>query len=371
MPYSKRKSATSIRNILSMTFLLGMLKKSRGARYAPIRDPENIYTLPAEDTDHEGTWLQWPHDYGWDRNHVARYESSWVELTKALHTGEKVHIIVYNNHEKSRVSNLLKNKGVTMSNIDFYISPTDDVWVRDNGPIFAFDLDGNMVIEDWSFNGWGNKADWYNDDYIPGFIAWEMYQDSKYIRMVNEGGSIEVDGRGTLMAKRSSILNRNRNRRWTQNNVEEYFRRYLGVTNFIWLDGVKNGDITDDHIDGSARFANGDTIVTMEEEDLVTPSEYGVLSNARDVNGRKYNIVTLPVTRNKVQGIDDYGIYINYYVGNDVVIVPSYNDPNDAVAARVLKKLYPSRTMVLIDFRELYADGGLVHCVTMQQPKAL
>jgi agmatine deiminase len=119
-----------------------------------IDDPDNIYVWPAEDAPHEATWLQWPHDYGWDPNHVKRYEPSWVELVKALHEGEKVQIIVYDRAQKRRVKNLLRTNGVDMGQVGLFNYPTDDVWIRDNGPIFAFDKQGNMVIEDWKFNGW-------------------------------------------------------------------------------------------------------------------------------------------------------------------------------------------------------------------------
>ena len=170
------------------------------------------------------------------------------------------------------------------------------------------------------------------------------------------------------MAKRSSILNNNRNPGASQAEVESYFRRYLGVTNFVWLDGTPGLEITDDHIDGTARFANGDTIVTFYRDDFIDPSEYDILEAATDADGNTYNIVHLPITRNKVPGIGDYGIYINYYVGNDVVILPAFDDPNDLEAKRTLKGLYPGKKVVLIDFTELYKDGGLVHCVTMQQP---
>jgi agmatine deiminase len=189
--------------------------------------------------------------------------------------------------------------------------------------------------------------------------------------MVNEGGSIEVDGRGTLMAKRSSILNNNRNRGATQHEVEQYFRRFLGVTNFIWLDGTPGLEITDDHIDGTARFANGDTIVTHRRKDFIEPTEYDVLVDATDANGQRYKIVHLPITVNKVPQAREYGIYINYYAGNNVVVLPKFNDPSDDVAAEVMRQVYPNKDVVQIDFTELYVDGGLVHCVTMQQPVAM
>ena len=312
---------------------------------------------------------QWPHDYGWDPRHVDRYEESWVQLTEALHSGEVVNIIAYNRREKKRVRSLLQDRGLDMSQINLYRYPTDDVWIRDNGPMFVFNDSGDLVVEDWGFNGWGGDADWWFDDYIPKDVGYELDLDVKVVSMVNEGGSIEVDGRGTLMAKRSSILNRNRNPGLKQIEAEDYFRRYFGVTNFIWLDGTPGLDITDDHIDGTARFANKDTIVTHEPGDMHEPSEYDVLINAKDANGKPYKIVTLPLTRNVVPGTGGFkGLYINYYVSNDVVIVPAYNDPNDSVAKDVLQGLYPGKAMVLIDFTELYVDGGVVHCVTKEQP---
>jgi agmatine deiminase len=186
-----------------------------------IRDPDNVYTMPAEEEPHEGTWLQWPHDYGWDNRHVARLEESWIQITQALHTGERVHIIVYDLEEKERVKSVLESRGVEMSQLDFYAWPTDDVWVRDNGPIFVFDQDRRLCIENWKFNGWGNKTDSWFDDYIPIRVGNALNLSVAYVPMVNEGGSIEVDGRGTLMAKRSSILNKNRNAGWTHSIAQD------------------------------------------------------------------------------------------------------------------------------------------------------
>jgi agmatine deiminase len=341
-----------------------------------IRDPTASFTMPHEEHVHEGTWLQWPHDYGWDPDHVSRYEDSWVRMAVALHTGEMVHIIVYDDAERTRVERLLRDDHqLDMRHVDFYVWPTDDVWARDNGPIFVFDNrhddndNGALCIANFVFNGWGGKADYYYNNYIPLKIGHALQLPVIDIPMVHEGGSVEVDGRGTLMAKRSSILNANRNAGWTQIDAERYFRHYLGVTNFIWLDGKKGGsDITDDHIDGTARFANGDTIVTYYEQDFVNPTEYNILRKAVDVNGQPYQMVHLPVTTKKIQPVGDYGIYINFYVGNDVVLIPSYDDPNDVVAADQLQRLYPARQIVSIPSTEVFCDGGMMHCVTQQQP---
>ena len=170
------------------------------------------------------------------------------------------------------------------------------------------------------------------------------------------------------MAKRSSILNENRNPGWKQPDVERYFRKYLGVVNFIWLDGQKGGDVTDDHVDGTARFANGDTIVTLYRQDHTNPHEYNILASAKDANGQTYKLVHLPLTTRKINKVKDYGIYINYYMGNGVVLMPTYNDPNDARAKQILADLYPQREVIGIHAVELYKDGGILHCVTQQQP---
>jgi agmatine deiminase len=271
--------------------------------------------------------------------------------------------------EMRRVRNLLKNRGLDMDQIDFWDYPTDDVWVRDNGPIFVYDGQDNLVVEDWKFNGWGNKADWWYDDYIPIDVARDLNLPRVDVKMTNEGGSVELDGKGTLMAKKSSIINPNRNPGWTQTQVEQYFRTYLGVTKFIWLEGMPGSDITDDHIDGTARFASNNKIVTTRREDFVNASEYDVLVGASNAQGQPYELVHLPITKKLIGGYE--GIYVNYYVGNEVVIVPTYNDVNDAEALRVLATVYPTRRIVGINMEELYKDGGAAHCVTQQQPVAI
>ncbi len=329
--------------------------------------PNTIYTMPGEEEMHEGTWLQWPHNYTYGPGQSEKHDASWVLMTKALHTGENVHIVVYNASEKNRVENLLVSNGVNMAKVDFYIWQTDDYWVRDNGPIFVYDEDNNLVVQNWGFNGWGNKAPFSKCNDIPNKVGNALGMEVVSIDMINEGGSIELDGNGTLMAKRSSILNSNRNPGMTQTDAEAYFRTYLGVENFVWLDGVRGQDITDDHIDGTARFAHGNTIVTHAPFDS-DPEEYNILQNAKNANGEAYRIVHLPLTRFPHPEANEYGIYINYYVGNEVVLVPNFDDPNDAEANSILQELYPNRTVVGIPAIEMGLEGGGVHCVTQQQP---
>ena len=330
------------------------------------------YIMPPEEALHEGTWLQWPHNYGYDYKHIQRYEATWVQMTRELSHGENVHIIAYDEEEERRITVLLENDAqVNMDRISFLIAKTDDVWIRDNGPIFVRDLQepSQLAVQNWLFDGWGEKADYHFCNEIPKQVGAHLNLPVIDINMVNEGGSIELDGKGTLMAKKSSILNNNRNPGWSQDDAEAYFRYYLGVTNFIWLDGVKGQDVTDDHIDGTARFVkNGTTIVTFHPFDSTSRKEHDILKNAKDVNGKNYKIVYLPLTSKKLRWLGDWGTYINFYVANEVVLVPKYGDKNDRAAQEILEKLFPERRVVGVDALELAIDGGMIHCVTQQQP---
>ena len=345
------------------------------------------YTMPAEDLPHEGTWLQWPHQYEYGITYRNRLDATWVAMTAALVGGEHVHIIAYNAAEQTRITNLLTAAGVPLTHVDFKLFPTNDVWVRDNGPIFVRDTTGNIVIEDWGFNGWGGKFNSNLCNPIPSSIgnAIGMTVVNLNTTMTCEGGAVEHDGHGVFMATRSSILSQSpantvRNPGMTQAQAEAIFTQYLGVTKFIWLNGVTgNGDITDMHIDGFVKFLNNDTIVTMNNADLtywgVSAADRTTLSNATNIDNVPYTFVTLPLTAADVvttygNNLGYKGSYINYYVANTVVLVPNYNDTNDAVANNIIQGLFPDKTVVGIDVRNLYENGGMVHCVTQQQPCA-
>tara|TARA_R110001583_G_scaffold10417_1_gene47817 strand:+ start:964 stop:2106 length:1143 start_codon:yes stop_codon:yes gene_type:complete len=349
---------------------------------------EAQYSFPEESEEHEGTWLQWPHQYQYGITYRNSLDPTWVAMTHALVTSENVHIVAYNEKEKNRIIELLKLDKVSLEKIDFKIYKTDDVWVRDNGPIYTRDQNGNLVIQDWGFNGWGEKIDelsgqsieFENCNTIPSKIASSQGVNLVDITstMINEGGSVEIDDHGTLMGCKSSILNKNRNPGMTQKEAEEIFTKYYGVTNFIWLNGQAGLEITDQHIDGFARFGNSTTIVTMNENDLlnfdVQESDIDKLYSAKNKDGMPYTFIKVPLTQNNVlttngTNLEYKGSYVNYYIANSKVLVPNYNDPNDAIANSIIQTLYPKRTVVGIDVRNLYQNGGMVHCVTQQQPK--
>jgi agmatine deiminase len=339
-----------------------------------------LYTMPEESEPHEGTWLQWPHQYQYGATYRNQLDATWVAMTKELVTSEKVHLVAYDETEKNRIVTLLNAASVPLTNIDFKIYPTDDVWVRDNGPIYARDKNGQIVIQDWGFNGWGKKAAFENCNKIPAKAATDQNTAAIDLNtvLVNEGGSVEIDGAGTFMACKSSILNSNRNPNVTQAQAEAIFTKYLGVTNFVWLDGKAGLEITDMHIDGFARFGNATTIVTMSQNDLldwqVPQSDIDKLYAAKNKSGKAYTFLKIPLSANNVvtaygKKLGYKGSYINYYISNTKVLVPNYNDPNDPIANQMIQQLYPTRKVVGIDVRNLYANGGMVHCVTQQQPK--
>ena len=338
--------------------------------------------LPDESAPHEGTWLQWPHHYQYGRSYRDQIEPTWIQMTAALVASERVHVIAYDRREQMRIERLLRRAAIPLEQVDFLIRRTNDTWVRDNGPIFTFDQSGGLQATDWGFNGWGLDAPYRWDDVVPVAVAAALEIPRVDLsEVVLEGGAIEVDGRGTLIATRSSILEPDRNPQLTEEEVETVIAEAFGIRNFIWLDGGPGGqeDITDTHIDGLARFADPKTIVTMNAADLVyyglTPQDTRRLLTARDADGKRYRIVQLPLTANDV--ITDYGFdlgfkgsYVNFYTANSVVLVPTYQDPNDSIALDILQSVYPDRQVIGIDVRNLYRYGGMIHCVTLKQPLA-
>ncbi len=336
---------------------------------------EEVYYFPHEGDEHEGTWLQWPHDKTYEGS-IEAYDPIWIEMTRGLVKGENVHLIVYDEVEKKRVTKILQEENIDMSKVDFFVFPTDDVWVRDNGPIFVYDSDGNVLIENWEFNGWGNKAPYKKDNLVPTKISEALDMPKIDIDMIMEGGALELDGNGTCISTLSCVNNDNRTAEFSLDEIEAYLSKYYGVTNFIWLEGVAGMDITDNHIDGMIKFTDEKTIVADSEfdldiDDLPEDDDAYRLLTATNINGEPYDFIFLPQTKDVVIDVEGEwikGAYLNFYVGNKVVLVPNYEDENDAVANQILQDLYPDREVIGIDVRNLYADGGMIHCVTQQQP---
>ncbi|WP_422388912.1 agmatine deiminase family protein [Helicovermis profundi] len=334
------------------------------------------YRLPDEAGEHEGTWLQWPHNNTYGKGYKEELTPIWLEMTKKLSVGEKVHIVTYDEKEEKYVKELLTN--VNMDKIDFNIFQTDDVWARDNGPIFVYDTNNELKIMDWGFNGWGEKVPYNKDRLLRRHVGEKLGIEVIDLNdVVIEGGAIELDGNGSLLLTRSAVVNPNRNPLLSEKEIEMYLEENYGVSNFIWLDGVKGMEITDFHIDGFAKFYNKSTLITLSKGDLlewgVSKNDIEVLFNAKNKDGIKYKYIYLPLTKKNVilkngKKLGYKGSYANFYIGNKVILVPNYNDPNDETANEIISSLYPNHKVVGIDVRELYKYGGMIHCVTQQQP---
>jgi agmatine deiminase len=349
------------------------------------------YTMPAEWEPHEGTWLQWPRDKV-EPGYQMKQEHTWLKMVAALCQHETVHVITCDERQRDHVAYQLDYFGIDHSGIEHQIIPVDDVWARDNGPIFVKDDHGDLVITDWTFNGWGKRFDHELDNKVPAAIGDRLGIPVVEPPMVLEGGAVEVNGQGTFMATRSSIMDTHRNPGRSQTEIEAILSKYLGVRHFIWLEGAgrgeceKWGDTTDSHIDIAARFTNDSTILYNWTECQSDPRypmfarHLEELKAATTESGQSPTLVPLPVPKDGVYQVAKDSIwresrytdaaYSNYLVANGVVLVPVFGNVNDDRAKQIIGEQFPDREIVAIDAVSLTEDGGAIHCVTQQQPVA-
>lgn len=344
--------------------------------------------MPAEWETHEGTWLQWPYDKRL-RGYQLELERIWLSMVEILHHNENVHIVVCDEYHKQHVERQLDYYRIGPGNIDFTIIPTDDVWVRDSGPIFVKDEAGNLAITDWQFNGWGGRYEFGLDNKVPSIVGERNAIPVMKPPLVLEGGAVEVNGSGSFLATKTSIMNTNRNPDKGKEEIEEILGEYLGVSNFIWLSGTTksesdfSGDVTDTHIDGSARFTNESTIIYNWTNDTSDPRyqickiQFDELQNATTETGKPLSLVPIPLPESgvyrtvKVDTIASarvVGTYCNYYVANKVILVPVYGNINDERAKSIIAEQYPGRDVLGINVLGLVDYGGAIHCITQQQP---
>ena len=219
------------------------------------------FRMPAEWEPHEGTWLIWPHNDTHEGTQL-RLENVWIEMTSVLHQNETVHIVATDEARCEHIQNQLNYYRLDESKIEIHIIPNDDVWVRDCGPIFVVSEDNESAVTTWNFNGWGERYPFKKDRLVPAEVADALALPRFSAPITLEGGGVEVNGKGTFLATRSSIINPNRNPNVTKETVEMAIKDYLGVKHFIWLSGAPRefcdavGSDTDMHIDGYARFTN-------------------------------------------------------------------------------------------------------------------
>jgi len=341
--------------------------------------------MPAEWERHEGTWLQWPHDDTHEGQQM-RLEHLWLAMTQALHEHETVHIVVPDEQRQEHVHEEMAYYGFDRGNIDIRILPTNDVWARDSGPIFLVNDRGELAATDWNFNGWGERYPYDLDRKVPAGIANLLSVCLFTAPITLEGGGVEVNGRGTLLATLSSIVNPNRNPGKPREEIERVLRQYLSIKHFIWLTGAIGVGDTDLHVDGAARFVDESTVLYSWTDDESHPrypyfkQHLHELEMAVTESGKSLTLVPVPVTEARVYAtigastvapfrlVPSLGLYANYYVANNVVLVPVYGDANDARAKAVIAEHFPERRIVGILAHMMAELGGMIHCVTQQQP---
>ncbi len=335
---------------------------------------------PAEWEPHRATWLAWPHNPATWPGRIDRVFPPYVEMVRALHVHEEVCISVCGEAMEADARRLLAAGGVDVDRgVVFFHVPTDDTWVRDHGPIFLTRTQSGRrekAIADFGFNSWGEKyGPWERDDAVPARLSALLGLRRFDTGIVLEGGSIDGNGRGTVLTTESCLLNPNRGAGRTREAMEDVLATFLGATHVLWLgDGIA-GDDTDGHIDDLARFVDAGTVVTVVESDPSDANHAPLAENLRrlrglrDQDGKPLALATLPMPPPLlVDGQRCPASYANFYLANGVALVPVFGAPSDGRALAVLRELLPGREIVGIPCADLVYGLGAVHCMTQQEP---
>jgi len=335
--------------------------------------------LPAEWEAQDGVLLAWPHETSDWHPVLNLVEPVFIEIIRHISRFEQVLVVVPDIEEIRRK---LVAAEVAIDRVSLFAIPSNDTWSRDFGPITVY-RNGCPLLLDFGFNGWGLKFAADQDNRITARLQ-EASAFGAVPRqipgLILEGGSIESDGTGTLLTTAECLLGPNRNPHLDRAGIEAELRRWLGAQRILWLEnGYLAGDDTDSHIDTLARLCPNDTIVYVTCDDE-QDEHYSALKNMeaelrafRTRDGRPYRLLPLPWPSAKY---DDAGerlpaTYANYLVINDAVLVPVYNDPQDAAALAVIGQAFPERAIIGIDCSPLILQHGSLHCVTMQLPRGV
>lgn len=351
------------------------------------------FIMPGEFETHEGCWLAWPFKASNHRQNGFHVQKAFVNIAQAIAQFEPVTVCTNCVHFV-HVSQLFEH----VHNVRVVELSTNDIWLRDSGPCFVKNRNtGEIRGVQWRFNNWG-KEGFYDDDRL---VAWKITNMERkrryYCDMVLEGGSIAVDGEGTLITTEECLLNKNRNPNLTKEQIEENLKTYLGIQKVVWLGrGVYNDADTDGHVDNLCCFVRPSVVALLWTDDEKDPQyersmdAYNRLTNATDAKGRKFEIhkihqpAPMYYTQEELQDLHfDFqekferhienrmpASYVNFYIANGGIVAPGFNDPiYDDAAKKKLEELFPGRKVVLVPSKEVLKGGGNIHCITQQQPK--
>lgn len=346
------------------------------------------FHMPAEWEPHQAMWLSWPHDYKhwacWlsDKDSPTKYDKvldAYCQTIHVMQESETVCLLVNNEAMEKDVRARMQKLNLRTDNLKIFHIKTNVPWTRDHGPIFITrDHKGKheIAITDWIFNAWGGKyPPWEDDDAVPTNIGKALNIPVFNPGIVLEGGSIDVNGKDTLLTTTSCLLNKNRNPNLTKEQIEQYLKDYLGVTNILWLgEGIVNDD-TDGHIDDLARFVNPTTVVCVKEDNPQDPNykflknNFEQLEKMKDQDGNPLTIIALPMP-DPVIYINEQmpASYANFYIGNKIVLLPTFRQAKDEIAKNILQKYFPDRKVIGVDAYDVIWGQGSWHCLSQQQP---
>jgi agmatine deiminase len=359
----------------------------RGTRTA--RTPAALgYRMPAEWEPHAATWLAWPHERADWPGKLAPIPWVYGEVVRHLAPGERVRILVRDATAERKARALLARVGVGGDAVEFFRVATDRSWTRDFCPLFVKSDAGDVALTDWKFNGWAKYANHKRDDAVGAWLArrlkrraWTPTIDDgrgRARRVVMEGGSLDVNGRGTLLTTEECLLSpiQARNPGLPREAIEQVLGEYLGVRKVLWLGNGIAGDDTHGHVDDLARFVDERTVVIAEERDPSDENHAALAENRARLqgmttaDGQPLRVVALPMPAPvRLDGVRLPASYANFYIGNAAVLVPTFNDPNDRRALQILADLFPGRKVVGIHAVDLVWGLGTLHCMTQQEPR--
>lgn len=337
------------------------------------------YRMPAEWEPQDAIWVTWPHYLEtWD-SLLPQVEDAYTQWVMVMHEGQQVNILVNDTTSERQVASRLQAAGVDFTQVTFFRIYNVDTWIRDYGPTFVVNpaASSPLAMVKWTFNAWGGKYDDLAQDNAVPFAMNKYLQLPMFEPGIQlEGGSIDVNGAGTVMTTEQCLLNPNRNPSLSRDQIEQYLAEYLNVSQVLWLKEGVAGDDTDGHVDDIARFVTPTTVVCAVEEDPADENyaplqdNYDRLQSMVDQDGNPLTVVKLPMP-----GVVQWdgprlpASYTNFYIGNQVVAVPTFNHPNDTEALQILQNLFPTRTVVGIPAAAVVYGLGTLHCCSQQQPR--
>lgn len=338
--------------------------------------------FPAEWEKHKSTLLCWPHQKEDWPGKFAPIPWVFTEIIRNIIPGELVRLIVKSYTELSRVRKYFEKAHIDLAGVEFIISTTDRGWMRDISPAMVKEGDKTIAVK-FGFNGWAKYPNWKKDAKIPGVLSKVLEIDlidaiHKNRNIILEGGSIDINGKGTMVTTEECLLDQKvqvRNPGFGKKDYETVFRKNLGISNVIWLNKGIAGDDTHGHVDDLCRFVNDNTVVLCREENMQEENyknleeNYERLQGAKLQDGSKVNVVSLPMPAPiYFEDLRLPASYANFYICNYAVLVPTFNDPNDRIALNILNELFPGRKVIGIYSGDLVWGLGTIHCLSHEEP---